>query len=118
MNTPLPQLLPVAPLDGPSEPVDPDRLVSGQPVTRYASAFASADGRLDVGRWEGTVGSWRVSYSETEVCLLLAGRVRLTSAAGEAREFVAGQAFLVPGGFEGVWEVLEPARKLYVIYQP
>ena len=118
MGRPLPFAVSLAPLTGGYEPVPTDRRVSGEPLTRYLSALTSADGRLDAGTWEGTAGSWRVSYSETEVCLLLAGRVRLVASDGTAREFTAGEAFVVPSGFEGTWEVLEPARKLYVIYQP
>jgi len=114
----LPFALSLAPLHGGYEPVPADRRVSGAPLTRYLSALTSADGRLDAGTWEGTAGSWRVNYTETEVCLLLDGRVRLIADDGQAREFTAGEAFVVPSGFQGIWEVLEPARKLYVIYQP
>jgi len=118
MKTLMPVALSLDPLSGPRESIATDQLVSGTPATRYASAFASADGRFDAGIWEGTVGSWRVNYTETEVCVLLAGRVRLTAAGGASREYSTGEAFIVPGGFAGIWEVLEPARKLYVIYQP
>ena len=32
--------------------------------------------------------------------------------------FAAGASFVIPAGFRGVWEVLEPTSKLYVIYEP
>jgi uncharacterized cupin superfamily protein len=118
MNTPLPRPLSLAALTGPREPVPAEKLRSGQPAIRYASAFATHDGHFDVGLWEGTPGSWQVAYTENEVCLLLAGRVRLTASSGEIAEFAAGEAFLVPAGFQGEFAVLESARKLYAIYQP
>jgi uncharacterized protein len=118
MNTPLPLPLSLAALAGPREPVPAEKLKSGQPAIRYASAFATRDGHFDVGLWEGTPGSWEVAYTENEVCLLLAGRVRLTARSGEIAEFAAGEAFLVPAGFHGEFAVLESARKLYAIYQP
>jgi uncharacterized cupin superfamily protein len=31
---------------------------------------------------------------------------------------VAGDSFVVPAEFEGTWEVLEPAVKLYAIFEP
>ena len=33
-------------------------------------------------------------------------------------DFGPGDCFVVPAGFRGVWEVLEPARKFYAIYEP
>lgn len=117
MSEILPQRLSLAPLTGPAEAVSAEKVIHGQPLIRYASAFASADARFDVGLWEGSPGSWRVSYTENEACVLLQGRVKLTAAQGAVMEFHSGDAFLIPAGFEGEWEVLDYARKLYVIYQ-
>jgi uncharacterized cupin superfamily protein len=36
---------------------------------------------------------------------------------GVVREVVAGDEFVIPRGFEGVWEVIEHTRKVYVIYE-
>lgn len=95
-----------------------DRLLSGSPQQRALNFFADGDGRFFAGVWESTPGKWRVRYSENEFCHLTAGRVRIVSAAGLTREFAPGASFVVPAGFEGTWEVLESARKLYVIYEP
>ena len=43
--------------------------------------------------------------------------MRLTASDGTACEFAAGDAFVVPAGFTGTWETLEPARKHYVILE-
>jgi uncharacterized cupin superfamily protein len=37
---------------------------------------------------------------------------------GERHEFKTGDAFVVPAGFEGIWEVSEPCKKWYAIYEP
>lgn len=118
MAEPLPRRLNTDPLSGPTEPVPAERVVAGSPVVRFANAYSSDDGHFDSGIWESGPGRWRVSYTEHEVCVLIAGRIRLHPRAGDAVEFAAGDTFVIPAGFEGDWETLEPARKLYVIYQP
>jgi uncharacterized cupin superfamily protein len=45
----------------------------------------------------------------------VAGRARLTEAGGEAQDFGPGDAFVIPRGFEGTWETVEPVRKIYAI---
>ena len=99
-------------------PVDAERWVSGQPAQAVANAYSSADQRFHSGIWEGDVGAWRVSYAEHELCHMLAGKVRMIDHDGHETIVVAGDSFVIPAGFEGIWDVLEPARKLYVVYEP
>lgn len=106
------------PGDAPREPVDGDRLVAGEPSQAVENRYASPDLAFQCGIWEGDVGAWRVRYTEHELCHMLAGRVRLTGDDGTEAVFATGDSFVVPAGFHGVWEVLEPARKLYAVYEP
>lgn len=99
-------------------PVDPDRLLSGQPTQAVANAHSSPDQRFHCGIWEGDIGAWRVRYSEHELCHMLEGKVRMTGDDGHETLVAAGDSFVIPAGFEGIWEVLEPARKLYAVYEP
>ena len=99
-------------------PVDAARLIAGQPLQATANAYSSGDDAFHCGIWEGDVGAWRVHYTEHELCHMLAGKVRITAEDGAAREYAAGESFVMPAGFSGVWEVLEPARKLYAVYEP
>jgi uncharacterized protein len=69
------------------------------------------------GIWQSSVGAKTVDYTEEEICVILEGRVRLTDLAGNAKEFGAGSTFALPAGFKGTWETLEPAKKVYVIWQ-
>ena len=58
-----------------------------------------------------------MSYAphEEEFCLLLEGKVQLTAADGHEAVYKLGDAFVIPGGFQGVWRNLTPVRKHYAI---
>lgn len=95
----------------------PSAVLSGDPRTRTLNYYTAPDERFFAGVWESTPGKWRVSYTENEFVALLAGRVVLTADGGPAETFAAGDAFVIPAGFAGTWETVEPVRKLYAIYQ-
>lgn len=101
------------------EPYRPaaEKIRSGDPVQTVVNGFSSTDGRFNCGVWSGEVGCWSVSFTENEFCLLLSGRVRVQSEGGESWAFGPGDAFVMPAGFIGSWEVLEPARKYYAVYE-
>ena len=94
-----------------------DRLLAGSPEHKASNVYSDPSGRLFAGVWDSTSGKWRVRYTEAEFCHITAGRVRITDGSGRVREFGPGASFVIPSGFEGTWEVLEPVRKLYVIYE-
>ena len=108
-------------LDGPvesdvSEPAA-DRLISGKPVTRVSNYFTDSTQQFFAGRWSATRGRWRVLYTENELCVMTAGRVVIESESGQRSSFAAGDAFVVPAGFSGTWEVLEDCSKIYAIFE-
>jgi uncharacterized cupin superfamily protein len=104
-----------------SEPVEylptPEKILSGNPLQRVWSQYTDASQRFSVGIWECEPGAWRIHYTEEEYCRVMMGRSRLTNADGVVREVTAGDEFVIPRGFEGVWEVIERTRKVYVIYE-
>jgi uncharacterized cupin superfamily protein len=108
-------------LDGPVESEQPelaaDRLISGTPVTRVANYFTDSSQQFFAGRWSATRGKWRVRYSENELCVMTAGRVIIESESGERKTFGQGDAFVIPAGFAGTWEVLEDCSKIYAIFE-
>ncbi|MCR6626835.1 MAG: cupin domain-containing protein [Pseudoxanthomonas sp.] len=116
----MPRIVPVphTPDEASRAPVAAERLVTGQPQQTVGNAYSTQDDRFHCGVWEGGVGAWRVQYTEHEFCHLLSGRVRLRGDDGSEVLLEAGQSFVVPAGFTGLWEVLETARKLYAIYEP
>jgi uncharacterized cupin superfamily protein len=91
--------------------------LSGNPLQRVWSQYTDASQRFSVGIWECEPGAWRIHYTEEEYCRVMMGRSRLTNADGVVREVTAGDEFVIPRGFEGVWEVIERTRKVYVIYE-
>jgi len=106
-------------------PLDPEvsrppaeRLLAGQPEHRVWNYFTDTTQTFFAGRWSGTRGKWRVRYTENELCVMTAGRVVITSDLGERSCFAAGDAFVIPAGFSGTWEVLEDCSKIYAIFEP
>jgi uncharacterized protein len=101
----------------PVETGKPGNILSGDPTTRLQNYFSDDTGQFFSGIWESSAGKWRVSYAENEFCAILSGRVILTGADGQPQEFTTGDAFVVPAGFEGTWETVEPVRKWYAIFE-
>ncbi len=96
----------------------PGNVISGDPKTRAQNYFTDATGQFFSGIWESTQGKWPVRYSESEFCAILEGKCILTDAAGKAETFAKGDSFVIPGGFVGTWETVEPVKKLYAIFDP
>ena len=92
---------------------DPSKLVSGDPVHTTWN-LEDKDG-LYCGLWHSTVGAWRVAYDEWEYCHLREGVSVLTNDRGHATTCRAGDSFIVRPGFTGIWTVIEPTLKDYVI---
>ena len=95
----------------------PGDVLSGDPVTRLQNYFTDDSGQFFSGIWESSVGKWRVRYSESEFCAILEGKVVLTGEDGRAESFGKGDSFVIPSGFVGTWETVEPVRKLYAIFE-
>jgi len=94
-----------------------DRLLSGTPQQTARNYFSDSTGQFFAGIWESTPGKWRVRYTENEFCHITRGSVRIEDSSGHGRTFKTGESFVVPAGFSGVWHVLEPTSKLYVIFE-
>ena len=95
----------------------PERVLHGDPQAQAWNHFTDATGQFNAGVWQGEAGAWRVCYAphEDEFCVLIEGEVLLTPLHGTPQHFRMGEAFVVPGGFEGIWENLGRVRKHYAI---
>lgn len=117
-----PQVLKIDAATGSEEALelDPSRLAAGSPMPQQfvRNAFTDTSGRFFAGIWRSSVGAWRVSYTENEICVLTAGKVRISDDHGRQWTFGPGDCFVMPSGFAGLWEVLEPAQKFYAIFEP
>lgn len=95
----------------------PDRLLAGTPEHTARNYFSDATGQFFAGVWESTPGKWRVRYTENEFCHITRGAVEIDDGRGHKWAFKAGDSFVIPSGFSGSWQVLEPTAKLYVIFE-
>jgi hypothetical protein len=95
----------------------PENILAGIPRARASNQYADPTRQFFCGIWSSSAGKWRVRYTEHEFCVLIEGRVRIESVTGEKYELRAGDAFVVPAGFAGSWEVTEPCKKWYSIFE-
>jgi len=111
--------IPVKPTGGKAEKiaVDAKKVIAGAPKTSTRNDYSNAKGKFHCGVWTSSKGSWNVKYGEDEFIVLLAGVVKLTPTGGKAKTYKAGDAFVIPKGFVGTWETVEPIRKYYAIAQ-
>lgn len=95
----------------------PERLQQGNPRRETWTLYASADGQTSAGIWACEVGRWRIVFPahKEEYFFVLSGHVRLHDAAGDWVDVRAGEGAMIPAGFEGAFEVIEPVRKHFVV---
>lgn len=93
------------------------KIVSGDPAQTVRNHFTNGSGEFFCGEWTGEVGKWKISYTEDEFCFVTRGRNVITNADGVAVDINAGDAFVIPSGFHGTWEVLEQTHKFYAIFE-
>ena len=115
MNQPIVRL--DAPLEAELSEPPADRLLAGRPQLAVRNFFGDPSQQFFAGRWSATRGKWRVRYTENELCVMTAGRVVIESDSGTRETFAAGDAFVVPAGFSGTWEVVEDCAKIYGIFE-
>lgn len=118
MNLPRMQRFPTPAGAGESYHLAPERLLAGNPRQTAWVHYASADGRFSAGQWRSEVGKWRIHYTEDEYCCMLEGLSILSSDDGVVSTLRPGDEFVIPRGFRGTWEVVEPTLKRFVIHEP
>lgn len=96
---------------------DPAKVLKGDPEQAVFNHYNSPCGQMNAGVWEGAVGQWTVNYTEHEYCEIVQGVSVLRDNDGNAKTLRAGDRFVIPAGFQGTWEVLEPCRKIYVVFE-
>ncbi|UUW70917.1 cupin domain-containing protein [Pseudomonas oryzihabitans] len=104
------------------QPTDQYRLpaekrLAGDPLQSLWLDYEDGSGVFAVGHWHSEVGKWRVSYTEEEYCQILEGVSLVTDDQGHPTRLEPGSSFVVPRGFQGTWEVVEPTLKRFVVYE-
>jgi uncharacterized cupin superfamily protein len=93
--------------------------LSGEIIVRGKVQFVNDDRTIISGVWESDPGTSRWEFlTRGEIVHILAGRMTVQRDGEEAVELTAGSAAYFPIGWTGVWTVIEPVRKLYVVYKP
>lgn len=95
----------------------PDRVLEGDPHHESTVYFNGVAGDLTAGTWTSTPGKWRAFTHRDEFCYIVSGHVRLIGDDGTVQSFKTGDAFLIPNGFTGCWEVVETTTKHFVVRQ-
>ncbi|MBP3864772.1 MAG: cupin domain-containing protein [Pseudomonas sp.] len=95
----------------------PEKVLKSNPEHVLHNHYASPCGQLNAGMWESEVGQWDVNFTEHEYCEIVQGVSVLRDHEGNAKTLRAGDRFVIPAGFKGTWEVLEPCRKIYVVFE-
>jgi uncharacterized protein len=94
-----------------------EKLIRGETRQSTLNMFSDPGNEFHCGIWEGAAAFWRVSYSEHEFCHILQGRICITDEAGASITVGPGDSFVISAGFKGTWETLEPAKKIYVVFE-
>ncbi|MGC3982168.1 MAG: cupin domain-containing protein [Steroidobacteraceae bacterium] len=96
-----------------------ERLLRSNPQRTTWNHYTNASGEVFAGVWACEVGSWRIEMgpTEDEFFFVTAGRCRLIDEAGVVVEVQAGESLVIPAGFKGVFDVIEPMQKHYMIVE-
>ncbi|SAL24365.1 cupin domain-containing protein [Caballeronia telluris] len=89
----------------------------GTPEIRVSGAQRVIPGNeaIDTGVFECTPGTYRRAVKQAEVMHMLAGRGRFTPDGEPTIHFNGGDTLFFEANTEGLWEVEETMRKIYVI---
>ncbi|MCW5623104.1 MAG: DUF861 domain-containing protein [Burkholderiales bacterium] len=92
-----------------------DRRVHGNPVQTTRVCFSAPAGEFECGWWECEVGAYRLELTAAmhEFFFVIEGRLRIVSEDGTAADCGPGDACVIPAGFKGVVDVIEPVRKYF-----
>ena len=94
-----------------------EKILHGQPSQTVWMHYSDPTGQFHVGVWRGEIGKWHIRYTEEEWCELLAGESVVCDLDGQCTHLRPGMRFVIPRGFVGKWEVLQPTTKRFVIYE-
>lgn len=95
----------------------PAKVLAGEPVKKWHDIFIDPTNQFCVGIWESGIGKWEINFIEDEFIAIIAGKITLTDEHGHAESFGAGDTLVVPKGFKGTWETVEPVKKWYAAFE-
>lgn len=73
------------------------------------------DSTAQIGVWEADVSKTRlIDYPWTEYVLMISGHLIVINDDGTSNEFKAGDTFVMPKGFTGIWDIRERMKKQHI----
>lgn len=95
-----------------------ERLVKGNPQRTTWSHYVNSSNEVFMGVWASEIGAWNIEMGSTEdeYFYVIEGSGRIYNDE-MSKAFVVGDAVIIPAGFKGTFEVLEPLKKHYVIVE-
>lgn len=95
-----------------SDPIDPDRIIEGQPEAYDLQMSETADGNEIAGFWMCTPGTFS-DTEEEESFLVIRGRAEVEMADGTRVSLGPGDTHSFRAGEETIWKVTRPLVKSY-----
>ncbi|MET7306286.1 cupin domain-containing protein [Streptomyces sp. NPDC005571] len=96
------------------EPLDPEQIVSGEPVVTGKVLWESADGKQVRGIWQITPGVVTDTEAD-ELFVVVSGRATVAVEDGATLQIGLGDACVLREGDRTTWTVHETLRKAYHI---
>jgi len=97
---------------------DEDKRLKGKPQRITNEYFLNNEHGVRAGTWEAEVGAYRVALGVTkhEFFHITKGKVQVSNPDGSAPvSYGVGDTGIIPPGFEGIFEIIEPAAKFWVV---
>jgi hypothetical protein len=95
-------------------PLEPDQIVDGDPQVSGRVLDTSADGKVERGVWQHTVGVSRDTESD-ELFVVMTGRATIEVEDGPTLEVGPGDVGLLHAGDRTTWTVHEDLRKIFQV---
>lgn len=94
----------------------PRRPISGDAAFQTVTAFEGNAGKAEAGVWESTAGVFQANTTGyIEFGYIVDGQARLVDPDGTVHALTTGEAFVMPEGYTGRWEVDRFVKKIYFI---
>ncbi len=89
----------------------------GDPIPHFKRLGFDGSGleKYRFGVWEATVGKYRRDVKDAEYCFFLSGSATFSLDDGRSWTFGANDAVFFPADCLGIWDILEPLRKAFVV---
>lgn len=99
--------------------IDADTLVEGTAQEQGHIFFSNTAGNVNAGVWECTSCTERIrDYPFDQCCFVLEGSLTIIDENGHSDIFGPGDAFIIPRGFCGDWQMTERYKNFFVTIEP